>query len=334
MDNFRGKIAVVTGGGTGMGRELCLQLVKEGCAVATCDVIMENLEETHRLCQKAAPDIKVTLHQCDVSSEEQMLRFREEVKAAHGAALNLLFNNAGVGGGASMTSEEDRDVWERTFNICWYGVYFGVRAFMPMLMEADEGRIVNTSSVNGFWATVGQQVPHTAYASAKFAVKGFSEALINDLRTNAPHLGVSVVMPGHIGTGIAANASKVLRGYDTLDMSEQEIRGVRERLMKSGGPLSELIMNLSDDQIREVMHQRGIDFEQNAPTTAADAATIILDGVKAGKWRILVGEDAHVLDEMVRARPEMAYEKSFTDELTAQGHFGGLIQAVGDEPAD
>lgn len=327
MDNFAGRIAVVTGGGTGMGRELCLQLVREGCAVATCDVIMENLEETRRLCQEAAPGVAITLHQCDVSDEAQMLRFRDEVKAAHGDKLNLLFNNAGVGGGATMTSEEDREVWERTFNICWYGVYYGVRAFMPLLLAADEAHIINTSSINGFWATLGSGVPHTAYASAKFAVKGFSEALINDLRVNAPHIGVSVVMPGHIGTGIMANASAVLGRPNPRDMSADDIRAIRERLMKSGGPLSELIMNLSDDQIREVMHQRGIDFQQNAPTTAASAATIILDGVKAGQWRILVGEDAHLIDQLVRAKPEMAYEESFIDEIRAEGHLMGLINA-------
>ena len=326
MDSFEGKIAVVTGGGTGMGRELCLQLVKEGCNVATCDVLMENLEETKTLCQEVNPDILVTLHQCDVSSEEAMNHFRDEVIAAHGDKINLLFNNAGIGGGGSFMNPEDTADWERTFNVCWYGVYYGCRAFIESLVNADESHIVNTSSINGFWASLGPNTPHTAYCSAKFAVKGFSEALVTDLRLNAPHVGVSVVMPGHIGTSIAINSGKVLGRPAALDMSEEDIKELRERMMNSGGEMSEVVMNLSDDQIREFMHQRGIAFRDNAPTSAGEAATIILDGVKAGKWRILVGEDAHRLDERVRTNPESAYEASFI-EATRDG--GDLVELIG-----
>ena len=326
MDNFAGKIAVVTGGGTGMGRELCLQLVKEGCNVATCDVLMENLVETKTLCQKLNPDIMVTLHQCDVSSEEAMNQFRDEVIAAHGDKINLLFNNAGIGGGGSFMNPEDRADWERTFNVCWYGVYYGCRAFLELLVNADESHIVNTSSINGFWASLGPNTPHSAYCSAKFAVKGFSEALVTDLRLNAPHVGVSVVMPGHIGTSIAINSAQVLGRPPALEMSEEDIKDIRERMMNSGGEMSEVVMNLSDDQIRQFMHERGIAFRDNAPTSAGEAATIILAGVKAGKWRILVGEDAHRLDERVRTNPESAYEISFIDE-TRNG--GDLVELIG-----
>ena len=326
MDSFEGKIAVVTGGGTGMGRELCLQLVKEGCNVATCDVLMENLEETKKLCQEINSDALVTLHQCDVSSEEAMNHFRDEVVAAHGDKINLLFNNAGIGGGGSFMNPEDRADWERTFNVCWYGVYYGCRAFIDTLVNADESHIVNTSSINGFWASIGPNTPHTAYCSAKFAVKGFSEALVTDLRVNAPHVGVSVVMPGHIGTSIAINSGKVLGRPAALEMSQEDIKDIRERMMKSGGEMSEVVMNLSDDQIRDFMHQRGIAFRDNAPTSAEEAATIILAGVRAGKWRILVGEDAHRLDERVRSDPESAYEASFI-EATRDG--GDLVELIG-----
>ena len=299
MDNLKGKIAVVTGGGSGIGRELCRQLTSEGCAVAGCDVSMEDLEETRQLCEAATPDVKVTSHLCDVSSEAQMLKFREEVKAAHGDQLNLLFNNAGVAGKASITSEEARDTWERTFNICWYGVYFGVRTFLPMMLVADEARIVNTSSINGFWATIDPNLPHSAYASAKFAVKGFSEALIQDLMANAPHIKVSVVMPGAISTQIAANSSKLLGYSGEPNMSEEELRSVRGRL----------------EQLRKAIDQHGFATQDDGPTTAADAAMIILEGVKADKWRILVGPDAHFIDQAVRANPETAYELDFLDNL-------------------
>lgn len=328
MDSFNGKIAVVTGGGTGMGRELCIQLVKEGCAVATCDVMMDNLNETKALCNEAAPDVAVTLHQCDVSSEAEMLRFRDEVVAAHGDKINLVFNNAGIGGGGSVTSEETRDEWERTFNVCWYGVYYSCRAFMPHVIAADEGWFINTSSINGFWASIGPNTPHTSYCAAKFAVKGFTEALVTDLRLHAPHVGASVVMPGHIGTSIAINSGQILGRSGPLEWSDDEVKAVREEMMKSPGPMAEEVMNLSDDQIREFMHQRQVDFRDKAPTSASQAATIILNDVKAGRWRILVGDDAYRIDARVRATPEEAYENNFIDSIMAGGDLGELITST------
>ena len=181
-----------------------------------------------------------------------------------------------------------------------------------MLMKSDSGHIINTSSVNGFWASLGPNVPHTAYAAAKFAVKGFSEALINDLRLNAPHINVSVVMPGHIGTSIAINSGKILGHTAPLEMSETEVREIRERLMSQAGEMTEVLMNLSDDQLREFMHNRGIEFRDNAPTTADEAVDIILTGVKTNQWRILVGEDAVRLDARVRANPFDVYDLDFT----------------------
>ncbi|MCZ6500982.1 MAG: SDR family NAD(P)-dependent oxidoreductase [Gammaproteobacteria bacterium] len=311
MKNFSDKVAVVTGGGTGMGRELCRQLSQDGCHVAMCDVSSENMAETKSLCEsEAPPGITITTHNCDVSVESEVIRFRTEVEAGHGPVVNLLFNNAGIGGGGSFLIDERED-WEKTFGVCWYGVYYVCRAFVPMLVASEEGHIINTSSVNGFWASLGPLIPHTAYSAAKFAVKGFSEALINDLRINAPHVGVSVVMPGHIGTSIAINSGKVLGKKPPLEMGEQEVRELRERMMRTGGPMTEAMMNMSDEQIKQAMHDRQIQFRDNAPLTAAQASTIILDGVRSNSWRILVGEDAHRLDNQVRANPEAAYEPDF-----------------------
>lgn len=311
MKNFKGKVAVVTGGGTGMGRELCRQISGEGCHVAMCDVSAENMAETKSLCESDAPSgTVITTHDCDVSIESEVNQFRNEVEAVHGSVVNLLFNNAGIGGGGSFLMDARED-WEKTFGVCWYGVYFGCRAFVPMLVASEEGHIINTSSVNGFWASLGPSVPHTAYSAAKFAVKGFSEALINDLRIYAPHVGVSVVMPGHIGTSIAINSGMILGKTPPLQMSEEEVRELRERMMKNGGPMSEAMMNLSDDQLRQAMHDRGIEFRDNAPLTAAQASAIILEGVRSNTWRILVGEDAHRLDDKVRANPESAYDLDF-----------------------
>ncbi len=317
MKDFRGKLAVVTGGGTGMGRELTQQLSAEGCHVAMCDVSAENMAETRRLAQAHAPgDVRITTHLCDVSDERQVLAFRDEVIAQHRTDhINLLFNNAGIGGGGSFLLDERAD-WDKTFGVCWFGVYYCSRAFVPLLVASDEGYIVNTSSVNGFWACLGPATAHTAYSSAKFAVKGFSEALLIDLRSNAPHVKVAVVMPGHVGTSIITNSARVLGKPDALEMPAKDVARVRDQLVKRGMPIGDM----TDDQLRAVMHQLAVNFRDNAPTTAAQAATIILDGVRNDAWRILVGDDAHALDRLVRETPDTAYETSFLQELQRQGH--------------
>jgi NAD(P)-dependent dehydrogenase (short-subunit alcohol dehydrogenase family) len=324
MKDFTGRLAVVTGAGTGMGRELARQLVQAGCRVAMCDVSAENMAETQRLCREDAPGVRVTTHICDVSDESQVQAFRDAVVDAHDTdQIHLLFNNAGIGGGGSFVVG-DRAQWERTFGVCWYGVYYCSRAFMPLLVAADAGYIVNTSSVNGFWASLGPGVAHTAYSAAKFAVKGFSEALINDLRINAPHVKVAVVMPGHIGTSIAINTGRVLGEPGPWEMSSDAIAVVRDNMVRLGAPVS----NVPDDAIRALLHERQTAFRDNAPTTAAQAATIILDGVRNERWRILVGADAEALDRQVRAAPEEAYDLTFMDRVRAEGHFGGVIPAA------
>jgi NAD(P)-dependent dehydrogenase (short-subunit alcohol dehydrogenase family) len=314
--NFRGKIAVVTGGGTGMGRELARQLAADGCSVAICDVSAEAMAETKELCSAEAPaGVRVTTHLCDVADERQVLDFRDAVVAAHGPAVNLLFNNAGIGGGGSFLND-DRAEWERTFGVCWFGVYYCTRAFLPLVVASDEGYVVNTSSVNGFWACLGPRTAHTAYSSAKFAVKGFSEALIVDLQLNAPHVKVAVVMPGHIGTSIVLNTNKVLGKGEIPALPASDVARLREILAQRG--LS--VDAMSDDDLRTALQQMALMFRDNAPTTAARAATIILDGVRRDAWRILVGEDAQMIDRLVRESPESAYEPSFVEALQAAGH--------------
>ena len=223
------------------------------------DVSEEGMAETRRLCEAAGlpQGLRITAHLADVSDAAQVERFRDEVAERHGTdKVHLLFNNAGIGGGGSMIVHE-RSEWERTFNICWFGVYYCTRAFLPMMLKADRGHIVNTSSVNGFWATLGPGFAHTAYSTAKFAVKGFTESLIEDLRTNAPHVRAVLVMPGYIATNIVGNS---MRAFGLTDEVEIE--------------------------------KANAGWQENAPTSAAEAATVILDGVRSGEWRILVGEDA------------------------------------------
>jgi NAD(P)-dependent dehydrogenase (short-subunit alcohol dehydrogenase family) len=145
-------------------------------------------------------------------------------------------------------------------------------------------------------------------------VKGFTEALISDLRLNAPHIKCSVVMPGHIGTSIVANSRKVLNGTDSDRLSEKEIAQTRVRLTTAGIDVSAM----SDEEIQAMVAERARSFREDAPMTAAAAARIILEGVKAGHWRILVGDDAHRLDERVRQTPEQAYDAEFYRSLVEE----------------
>ena len=290
MQDFSGKLAVITGGASGMGRQIARQLAAKGCDVAICDLSDDHMADTTAQIREESVDIRITSHHCDVGDEEAILRFRDEVVEQHQTDhVNLVFNNAGISGGGSLF-DGTRESWDRTFDICWGGVYWGTRAFLPLLTAAEEGHLVNTSSVNGFWASLGPDRPHTAYSAAKFAVKGFTEALITDLRIHAPHVGVSLVMPGHIGTGIVRSS---IRHGDNPEMT---------------------------DDVKWMMDEAAEQFEANAPMSAAEAATVILDGVRENRWRILVGDDAVALDRFVRADPEGAYDG---------GGFGDVIGPAG-----
>jgi NAD(P)-dependent dehydrogenase (short-subunit alcohol dehydrogenase family) len=310
MDSFTGKLAVVTGGGSGMGRELVRQLAAQGCSVAACDLNPDTVAVTAATAWAAAPPgVRVTGHACDVADEAQVLRFRDELLEQHATDhVDLVFANAGVVGGASFV-KGSRDEWERTFNINWQGVYYCARAFLPLLIASGDGVLVNTSSVNGFWAALGPGIPNSAYSTAKFAVRGFTEALIEDLRANAPQVRVAVVMPGHVGTDIIANSLRA-RGLPAAEqMSDAQVEELIPRdtqaALIGAGMLAE---GASADDLRQMLVRANADFRDKAPVSAAEAAAIILDGVRAGAWRILVGEDAKKLDAAVRAKPEAAYD--------------------------
>jgi len=309
VDSFGGKFAVVTGGGSGMGRELVRQLAAAGCSVATCDWHADAVAETAALAQAdVSPGVRVTGHVCDVSDEAQVLRFRDELLAEHGSDhIDLMISNAGIGGGGSFVNDSRHD-WERTFAVDWYGVYYCARAFLPLLIASGDGVLVNTSSVNGIWASLGPGRPNTAYSAAKFAVRGFSEALIEDLRSNAPQVRVAVVIPGHVGTDIVANSLRA-HGKEPERMTDAEVEEMIPPDARAGligaGMLPE---DASADDLRQFLIRAGHDFRDKAPVSAAQAATIILDGVRTGIWRILVGKDANMIDAAVRAKPEAAYD--------------------------
>lgn len=318
MRDLEGRFAVVTGGGSGMGRELVQQLAVAGCHVATCDVAADALAETEDYALETAPaGTVVSSFVADVADEKQVLAFRDDVASAlHTEHINLLFNNAGIGGGGSFVLDK-REEWDATFAVCWGGVYSCTRAFLPMLLASTEGHVVNTSSVNGFWASLGPNIAHTAYSAAKFAVKGFTEALITDFRLHAPHLRASVVMPGHIGTSIVLNSGRYF-GRNPKDLTAEQVAEVRQRYARIGMDTT----GASDEDIRQGMQAQGEMFRDGAPMSASEAAAVILEGVRNNQWRILVGADADVLDRFVRESPEDAYDPSFLSRLQAEGAFG------------
>ncbi len=270
-----------------MGRELVLQLAAAGARVAMCDVSDGAMSETQSLCPEGSEVISFVADVSDANAMNAFAHYAHDVMQTD--HINLLFNNAGVGGAGSFVTDSQA-AWEKTFNICWGGVYNGCRAFTPMLMASPWGHVINTSSVNGFWAALGAHRPNTAYSAAKFAVKGFTESLITDFRVNAPHLRASVVMPGHIGTSIIENSMTA------------HAPGV-------GGA------------VRAAVEQQSKAFREDAPMRSAQAASEILAAVQRGDWRIVIGDDAVTVDERVRADPEHAYDPAFSEQLNADGIF-------------
>ena len=305
VDSFTGRLAVVTGGGSGMGRELVRQLAAQGCSVAACDINPDSVAVTAATAWAAAPPgVAVTGHACDVSNEAQVLRFRDELLAEHASDhVDLVFSNAGIGGGGSFVNDS-RQEWERTFAVDWWGVYYCARAFLPLLIASGDGILVNTSSLNGLWASLGPGMPNNAYSTAKFAVRGFTEALIEDLRTNAPQVRVAVVLPGSVGTDILANTRRAHGMPGPEDMSDEQTEETRDFLVTA----KLIAQDASPQEVRKTLIRLETEGKDKALLSAGEAATIILDGVRSGAWRILVGKDVVFVDERVRSRPESAYD--------------------------
>jgi NAD(P)-dependent dehydrogenase (short-subunit alcohol dehydrogenase family) len=328
VESFTGKLAVVTGGGSGIGRELARQLAAQGCSVAACDLNADAVAVTAATAWAAAPPgVRVTGHACDVSDEAQVQRFRDELLEEHASDhVDLVFSNAGVFGGRSFV-KDSREEWERTFAINWWGVYFCARTFLPLLIASGDGVLVNIGSVAGFWATAGADLPITAYSTSEFAIKGFSEALTEDLRSNAPQVRVVVVMPGVVTTDIAENSRRALGlpAFEELGDAElmEMIPETARAVLVATGLLAE---GFSADDLRQAIPRLKEEFRDTG-FTAARAAAIILDGVRSGAWRILVGDEAKMLDEQVRANPEAPF--SYENYAEMYGPLIAQAQASG-----
>jgi len=328
VDSFSGKLAVVTGGGSGIGRELVRQLAAQGCSVAACDLNPDSVAVAAAAAWACAPrGVAVTGHTCDVADEAQVLRFRDELLEQHATDhVDLVFSNAGIFGGASFV-EDSREEWERTFNNNWLGVYHCARTFLPLLIASGAGVLVNTSSVAAFWPTAGRGAPISAYSTSEFAIKGFSEALIEDLRVNAPQVRVVVVMPGVVTTDIGENSRHILGLPDWDQLSDADLLAL---IPEAGRPIlvamGQLPEDFTADDLRRAIPRLKDEFKDQG-FTAARAAAIILDGVRSGAWRILVGEEAEMLDEQVRANPRAPF--NYDDYAEMYGPLIARAQAPG-----
>ncbi len=263
MKSFAGKVAAITGAGSGMGRSLALALAKRGCEVALSDVDERTVAETAGLV-KSISSVRVTRKRVDVSERDAVFGWADDVVRDHGRC-NLIFNNAGISYAATVSGAEYPDV-ERIIDIDFWGVVHGTKAFLPHLRASGDGHVVNTSSVFGLIAFPGQ----CSYNAAKFAVRGFTEALRIELEITGAPVSATCVHPGGIKTNIA-------------------------RASKCHPSLAELGIDDIDNAGRR--------FERAFRTTADEAAEIILRGVQRNDRRVLVGTDAKLLDLLQRVVP-------------------------------
>lgn len=261
MKSFKDKVAVVTGAGSGIGQALALQLAREGAQLAISDINESNVAETARQC--AALGAKVRHYKLDVGSRDAIYAHAADVVQAFGS-VNLIINNAGVAVNASVRETTEKD-FEWLMNINFWGVIHGTRAFLPHVTASGDGHIVNISSIFGMIGVPKQ----SAYNAAKFAVRGFTEALRQEMAIEGTAVGVSCVHPGGVRTNIAKAARKGISDANT---------------------------------------DLGAVFDKLARTTPAKAAEIILRGVKRNESRIFVGADAKLFDLMQRLLGS-AYQK-------------------------
>lgn len=260
MKNFNNKVAAITGAASGMGRTLALNLAAQGCHLALSDVNAKGLAETAQMAGKLG--VKVTTAAVNVADREQMFAWADQVVRDHGR-VNLIFNNAGVALGATIDMVKPED-FEWIMGINFWGVVWGTKAFLPHLKAAGEGHVINTSSLFGLLSVPTQGT----YNASKFAVRGFTEALRQELDMEACGVSATCVHPGGIRTNIAMAAR--------IDPAMAAKTGMDA----------------------EAARKR---FDQLLNTTSADsAAKQILKAVQGNQRRVLVGPDAKFLDKVVR----------------------------------
>lgn len=267
MKSFKGKVAAVTGAGSGIGRALARQLAAAGCHLALSDLNEQGLAETVALIGNAS--VKITQQKLDVSDRKAVYAWADKVKADHGNA-NLIFNNAGVALGSQIDGMSDDD-FKWIMDINFWGVVYGTQAFLPQLKASGDGHVINISSIFGIIAVPSQ----AAYNASKFAVRGFTEALRQELEIAGEPVSSTTVHPGGIKTNIAKSA-------------------------RWGGNMTSFIGKTAE--------QGSADFEKLFKTTPDQAAATILKAVQRNARRVLIGLDAHAVDWMQRLLPT-GYQK-------------------------
>lgn len=265
MKDFRNKVAAITGAGSGMGRSLAVLLASRGCHVALSDINEKGLAETVSLLKGTG--VKVTSQKLDVSDKDAVFAWADQVARDHGK-VNLIFNNAGVALGSAVDGGSYEDL-EWIMNINFWGVVHGTKAFLPYLKDSGEGHVINTSSVFGLMGVPSQ----SAYNASKFAVRGFTEALRQELEMARVNVSATSVHPGGIKTNIA-RAARMDNSVTNLGLSPNSTEK----------------------------------FEKLFRTTADEAAAVIIKAVEGNKRRVLIGTDAIAIDLMVRLFPS-AYQK-------------------------
>jgi NADP-dependent 3-hydroxy acid dehydrogenase YdfG len=254
MQGFAGKVAAVTGAGSGIGQALAVELARSGAKVAISDVDTESLAQTEELLKAIGAPVKAD--RLNVTEREAFLAYADAVNE-HFGKVNQIYNNAGIAYTGDIEVSQFKDI-ERVMDVDFWGVVNGTKAFLPHLIASGDGHVINISSVFGLFAVPGQ----AAYNAAKFAVRGFTEALRQEMVLAGHPVGVTTVHPGGIKTAIARNATAA----EGLDPDE--------------------LAKMFDKRLARTSPQR--------------AAEIILDAVRKNKARVLVGGDAKVLDAMVR----------------------------------
>jgi short-subunit dehydrogenase len=266
MTAIPGAAVAVTGAASGIGRALAIELAARGADLALADRdeagLREVAAEIATISTRTGSSRKVSLHRVDIGSSEAVAGFAREAIAAH-PALNILINNAGVSL-LGLFHEIDQAQMEWLFNINFWGAVHATRGFLPHLASQPASHIVNVSSIFGIVAPPGQ----TAYAAAKFAVRGFSEALRHELQMAKSPVRLSVVHPGGIKTNIVRNS-------------------------RTGS-------GIADNERRAQSIER---FDVIAKTSAKDAALRIIKGIEKNEPRILIGGDARFMDILQRFRP-------------------------------